>query len=253
MTRHGLLALGTTVIAISASGAAPLRAEHTDARLALTARFDRQVVQPGQIAVADVVVVNRRPESGGRAVLTLNGGGGTIVRTRSRGARCGRPDRSQRVRCVVGVHAFGAIAGVVVHVRASARAGSVRLGVSASPPRWEHVVARARIAKLPRAAPAVLSFGLETPSVAAVGRSFAARVRILNRGPSRALVGSITLTPSPSARITMPRLPRQLPVGAEPTLSARVTPLRPGRLVLDLRVGRGGSARLELRVRPAAP
>jgi hypothetical protein len=253
MTRLGLLALGATATAVSVFGAGPLRAERADARLDVTARFDRRTVQPGQIAVADVDVRLRGPAPGGRVTLTLAGAGGTIVRTRARGARCGRPDRAQRVRCTVGAHAAGTTAAIVVQLRPETAARSVRLTAFASPSGSTRAVTTIRVAATPTSALAELSFVLETPSVVTVGRSFPARVRLLNRGPGRTLVGPITLTSSPSAQVTLPRLPRQLRAGEEPTFAAHVTPLRAGRLVLDLRVGQGGRARLGLSVRAAAP
>ncbi len=254
MARHTLLVVAATVAAL---GALPAQATETASALGVSVRFDRPIVQPRQIAVAEVTVGNRGPETGGTAALRLTTSGGSIVRTRTTGGRCARPQNGHNVACRVQVDAFGTIATVVLHVRADAAARTVSVNVRLShvhaPGDPTTATARVPVARDTAGAYAVLSFSLEAPVAAVVRRSFAARFRILNRGPGTAVIDRIRLTASPGARAVLPQLPTRLAAGAERTVVARITPLRAGRLVLDLRVGSEGRARLAINVRAAAP
>lgn len=250
------LPLVLVAVALAAALALAARGNATAAEsdLGVGARFDRGSVEPGQIAVADVVVQNRGPDAGGAATLTVAVSGGTIVRTGAVGGRCGRPDAGRSVRCTVGVSSFGEVARVVLHVSASPRAGAVRLQArlsSSADPRAANDRSGARIPISPAGAPGPpeVSYVFEAPAQAVVGRPFAVRIRVLNRGPGAALVGAIALETRPASKVQMPRVPLRLAPGAERALVARVTPLRAGRLALELRVGRGGRARLVVTVR----
>ncbi len=254
MARHSLLVVAATVAAL---GALPAQATDTASVLGVSARFDRGTVQPRQIAVAEVAVGNRGPETGGTAVLTLTTRGGSIVRTRTIGGRCARPQGERRVLCTVRISAFGTVASVVLHIRADAAAGAVSVNAHLAhvgkPGDPKTAVARVPIARDAAGAFAVLSFSLTAPAAAVVNRPFAARFRILNRGPGTAVIDRLRLTTSPGARVVLPQLPTRLAAGAESAVVARITPLRTGKLVLDLRVGSEGRARLAINVRAAGP
>jgi hypothetical protein len=246
--------LPLVLVAVALALAARGNATAAESDLGVGARFDRGSVEPGQIAVADVVVQNRGPDAGGAGTLTVAVSGGTIVRTMAVGGRCGRPDAGRRVRCTVGVSSFGEVARVVLQVSASPRAGTVRLQArlsSSADPRVANDRSEARIPISSAGAPGPpeVSYVFEAPAQAVVGRPLAARIRVLNRGPGAALVGAIALETRPASRVQMPRVPLRLAPGAERALVARVTPLRAGRLALDLRFGRGGRARLVVTVR----
>lgn len=247
--------LAVAATAVAACGALSAHATPAAPSLDASGSFDRRVVQPGQIAVALVTVTNRGPEVGGRAMVEITARGGTIVRTRATGSRCARPVGGRRVRCTMGVTAFGVVTGIVVHVRAGvADAVSLRsrLSSTSSPGSTKADEARIPISRNRADAATELSFVLEAPARAVVGRPFTARFRILNRGPGNVTISAIKLTTQPSARVRLSQLPRRLRAGAEHVVVARITPVRLGRLVLDLRVGSGGRARLGVDVRGAS-
>ena len=243
-------------VAIVAASALPGQAATTQSDLGVTARFDRRVVLADQIAVAEVTVGNRGPDASGVAALAVTASGGTIIRTHARGGRCGAPDNGRRVRCTLPVTAFGTVATVTLHIRARAAATAVRVDAlvrSGNDPAAANDRGASRVAVSPTARDAAeLSFVFEAPATVRVRRPFGAVLRVLNRGPAEAAVIRVALTTSPGdARVQLSRLPQRLASGAERTVTAQITPLRPGRLTLDLRIGRTGRARLAVVVQGA--
>ena len=92
------------------------------------------------------------------------------------------------------------------------------------------------------------SFTFTGPADATVGRRFAAKLRLLNRGPWPIDAPSVRLDVSPQARLVISSLPRRLGVGEERIVRVLITPLIPGRLAIDVLVGQDGRARAIVRV-----